>query len=97
MEMGAGDCSGFMHFFTPIFRDETIGVKATLRRKAQTRNHVDWRVGLAGRAAWIDLGLGGCSDQASRCRCQRRKGIDSTTVVSRYTRIPNFTAGTSGA
>ena len=35
--MGAGDCSRFMHFFTPIFNDEAIGAIAKLQRKTQTR------------------------------------------------------------
>ena len=88
MEMGAGDCSRFMHFFTPIFNDEAIGAIAKLQRKTQTR---------LAHGLVVRLGGSGCPDQACRCRCQRKNGIESSTVMSKYTRMPNFTAGTSGA
>jgi hypothetical protein len=36
MEMGSAGCCSFMHFFTPMTRDQTNGVKAKLQRKVPT-------------------------------------------------------------
>lgn len=41
MEMDATECSRFMHFFTPILRDENSGANAKLQRKVQTQWRVD--------------------------------------------------------
>lgn len=87
--MGSTGCSRFMHFFTPIFKDKKFAQTPKLSARCKP---------MSGRiAAWIIVVHEHHLDQVGRWRCQRKKGIDSTTVVSRYTRIPNFTAGTSGA